>query len=95
MHATRGEKMAGALMDLLGKPARRERMAAAARGLAKHDAVEEIATLVEDCGARNETNPARQDPLPSDPSHRRPTAGPVSGQDGVVCDGRVLGGDAA
>ncbi len=48
LHATRGERLAGALLELLGKPALRRQMAEAARGLARHNAAEQIATLVEE-----------------------------------------------
>ncbi len=49
-HASCGEKLAGAMIKILTKPDVRHAMSTAARALAKHDAAEEIATLVEEMG---------------------------------------------
>lgn len=57
MHAARGERLAGALIDLFGKPGRLAEMATAARSLAKHNAAGEIAALVEECGSRRLPQP--------------------------------------
>ena len=50
LHAARGERLAEAVDQLLGDAAARTEMARAARSLARPDAAEKLANLIEQCG---------------------------------------------
>jgi UDP-N-acetylglucosamine--N-acetylmuramyl-(pentapeptide) pyrophosphoryl-undecaprenol N-acetylglucosamine transferase len=56
LHAARGERLGDALVALLGDETTRQRMAAAARGLAHGDAAARLAGLVEQLGNGRGTN---------------------------------------